>query len=292
MRLRLNSVGCGVLTFCLLALATSGTNRPAMGGDEQETAAAGVLKKAIQQNRGESPAEIEALKQAAKRASEKLPDDHYARKMIETALTEAQDCDDPAECHRTMLSRVHESLTFEPTMEAKLPRGYPQPTPVHKIEIKQLPAYRMAVAKMQGKNRQNSAFFELFNHIKRNDIAMTAPVEMEYSSEGVDQGEASMAFLYREPELGQAGVDPVDDDVTVVDVPAMTVVSIGVRGRCDDAAVKRAEMQLRSWLADNQEYEACGELRRLGYNSPMIPSFMKYSEVQLPVCKTETASKR
>lgn len=292
MRWRLNWVRGGLLMFCLLAVAASGLMKPAMAGDKQEIAAAGLLKKAIQQNRGESSEDVEALQQAASRASELLPNDHYAREMLERTLAEAPLCEDSARCHRTMLSRVHESLTFEPTMEAKLPRGYPQPTPVHKIEIKQLPAYRMAVAKMQGKRGENSAFFELFNHIKRNDIAMTAPVELEYSSEGVEQGEASMAFLYREPELGQTGVDPVDDDVTVVDVPAMTVVSIGVRGRCDDAAVKRAETELRGWLAENQDYKVCGELRRLGYNSPMIPSFMKYSEVQLPVCKSEGTSNR
>jgi len=286
MRFHQGMLRYGLLLVCTLGVSFGSSLRSAMSEDDSTTAA-GLLKRAIQQNRGTQPAELDELRQAAERASELLGESHYAQSLFDEAFaqTEAAPETEKATVLRSELRRIHESLTFKPTMEAKLPKGYPQPTPVHKIEIKQLPAYRMAVAKMQGKRGENGAFFELFNHIKRNDIAMTAPVELEYGPNGAEQGEQSMAFLYREPELGETGVDPVDDDVTVVDVPAMTVVSLGVRGSMNNEKVKQAEARLRDWLNNNDDYEACGELRRLGYNSPMIPSFMKYSEIQLPVCK-------
>ena len=64
-----------------------------------------------------------------------------------------------------------------------LPEGYPAPTPPGAIELKTYPSLRRAEFKAETNNSDigmNVAFFPLFNHIKRRDIAMTSPVEMDY----------------------------------------------------------------------------------------------------------------
>ena len=66
---------------------------------------------------------------------------------------------------------------FKPIVEAEMPSGFPQVTPVREIQIKRYPAYRKAVADA----RADRAFWTLFSHIKQNDVAMTAPVEMAWS---------------------------------------------------------------------------------------------------------------
>ena len=137
-------------------------------------------------------------------------------------------------------------------------------------------------------------FMPLFKHIKRNDIAMTAPVEIEYaaSSEPTDTGATrpgqqratAMAFMYAVPSLGTAGPDPADARIVVEDVPAMTVVSIGVRGGYTEKNFASALAKLDDWLAQNLErFRVVGPPRYLAYNSPFVPWFLKFGEVQLPV---------
>jgi len=134
-------------------------------------------------------------------------------------------------------------------------------------------------------------FWPLFNHIKRNDIAMTAPVEIVYPAAVATQPEAvasmgplSMAFLYRQPTQGTTGIDQADPDVSVIDVPAMTVLSVGMRGDYTKSRLAKGLGYLDKWMADNPgRVEVVGEPRYLGYNSPMVPSFIRYGEVQLPI---------
>lgn len=163
--------------------------------------------------------------------------------------------------------------------EAKLPRGFPGPGPVDQVMVKTYPAHRLARA-TAGAGSDNAMFMKLFNHIKRNDIAMTSPVQMDGRRE-------SMAFLYATPDLGTAGPDPRDPEVVVVDVPETTVVSIGLRGSYSNETAERGIRQLRQWLAAHPEWQATGDPRTLGYNSPFVPSFLKYSEVQIPVAQPQ-----
>ena len=169
--------------------------------------------------------------------------------------------------------------------EAPVPEGWPALTPVDEIRIKTYPAYRAAkiVAKADNEQSSSGMFRPLFNHIKREDIAMTAPVEMTYSDEGE---ESSMAFLYRTPDMGQPGSDSKDPRVQISDFPAQTVVSIGVKGGYTNDRFEEAMEQLSAWLTENTQYRAAGEPRYLGYNSPFVPRFMRYGEVQVPVEKS------
>ena len=172
--------------------------------------------------------------------------------------------------------------------EAKLPAGFPPPGPVGEIIVKEYPAYRMArVHRGEGgvTGGPNVMFRPLFNHIKRNDIHMTAPVEMGYPEHGgPGEGASSMAFLYGEPSWGTSGEDAADQRVVVEDVPAMTVVSIGIRGGYNDTNFKKALSKLTEWLQQHeQQIRVNGPPRYLGYNSPFVLGFLKYGEVQLPV---------
>lgn len=110
---------------------------------------------------------------------------------------------------------------------------------------------------------------------------MTAPVEMTYNEDGKQR---TMAFLYRTPDMGTAGSDAKDQRVEVRDVPAMTVLSIGVKGDYNHERFEAHVAKLRAWLKDNSEYQPAGDPRYLGYNSPFVfPSTRKYGEVQIPI---------
>ncbi len=194
----------------------------------------------------------------------------------------------------------------EPFMfrEASLPKGFPGPGPVGKIVIKEYPAYRHArIGTDRGgpTGGANSMFRPLFNHIQRNDIPMTAPVEIGYpddASPASEQAAAekprarSMAFLYAEPTVGTVGPDGSDPRVAVEDVPAMTVLSIAVRGNYTDENFAAALAKLRAWIDANPgRVRVVGPPRFLGYNSPFVPGFLKLGEAQIPVERLAAATR-
>jgi|694.fasta_scaffold16648_9 hypothetical protein len=167
--------------------------------------------------------------------------------------------------------------------EAKLPAGFPAPGPVGEVIVKTYPAHRLArtAAAAGGDDRM---FMRLFGHIKRNEIAMTAPVTMDWAGDPAEQGgPESMAFLYAEPDMGKAGPDPADAGVVVEDIPEATVASIGLRGGYGEKTFRKGAEQLAAWLAAHPEWEPAGPPRMLAYNSPFVPGLLKYSEIQRPI---------
>jgi hypothetical protein len=146
------------------------------------------------------------------------------------------------------------------------------------VEVKNYLAYRKARAETS----PNLAFWTLFSHIKRNDIAMTAPVEMVYTFGPLSQQkEQNMSFLYGEPCLGKPGKA---DSVDVLDVPPMTVVSTGVRGAQTEPSVLGARRRLETWLDSNRAtWTAEGPMRTMAFNSPFVPRDQNYFEVQIPI---------
>ena len=171
--------------------------------------------------------------------------------------------------------------------EAKLPKGFPPPGPVGQVIVKDYPEARAAVVHSAalGKGADEGRMFRpLFNHIKSNEIAMSAPVEITWSpspEKGADAEPVSMAFFYGEPSIGQPGSD---GSVEVLDMHPLKVVSVGVRGSYSSKHLEGALDQLRAWLAENPgKYTVSGPPRYLGYNSPFVPWFLRYGEVQLPV---------
>lgn len=167
---------------------------------------------------------------------------------------------------------LHESGYLE---ESPLPKGYPMPGPFDEISKKSYPEYRAAVTSTNGTNR---GFWTLFGHIKRQDIEMTAPVEMKMGEK--ENGElemVEMAFLYRHTQQGKTGKD--GDRVEVLDLPKMQVLNYAWQGSRSSEFVKQAKAKLVA-EAEKQKLAYKG-LRLLGYNSPMIPDAKKTHELQL-----------
>lgn len=176
--------------------------------------------------------------------------------------------------------------------EAALPRGFPPPGPVDQVIVKQYPAYREAVVKSAalGNAGPNGMFSPLFKHIKKNDIAMTSPVEIQYPDPSSTDAArpVAMAFLYREMSWGRTGSDGA---VEVVDALPVTVISVGIRGSYSDTHFKEALAKLNAFLAVNPgRYTVAGPPRLLGYNSPFVPWFLRFSELQIPVNPAEPST--
>ena len=177
---------------------------------------------------------------------------------------------------RTATSHRVSAEEFQPIKEAEMPKGFPAYTPVGHIEIKHYPAYRKASASGPAE------FWILFQHIKQNNVTMTAPVEMDYGDpRDARNKERSMSFLYERPDQGSRGKQ---GSVEVSDVPAITVVSIGCRGSRTTSAIAEARDKLMTWLDQKKaDYISAGPMRIMGYNSPFVPRDKNFFEVQIPV---------
>lgn len=172
-------------------------------------------------------------------------------------------------------------------IESPLPEGYPEPTPPGSIDIKSYPSVRRAelVSKDDSGEGMVTGFFPLFNHIKKRNIAMTAPVEMDYQGlysdfmkdEPAKEGSTTMSFLYRSSQLGPVGND---GKIVVRDTAPVTVLSIGAKGAFD--AAKEFDT-LREWLKSQNEWEVAGDPRMFVYNGPFIDPEWRWSEVQVPI---------
>ena len=159
--------------------------------------------------------------------------------------------------------------------EAELPEGFPDPGPYGKVVKKQYPAYRAARTSTSG---PNTGFWTLFRHIKKNEIAMTTPVEMTMAESEKGSLEMSqMAFLYEEPDMGSAGAD--GKSVQVVDTPPMSVLSMAWRGPRSNSLIAEYKELL---LAEAAKRGLKGStFRVLGYNSPSVPRKDRTHELQL-----------
>jgi hypothetical protein len=259
-----------------LAAALSSAGSPA-GEDRTATA---VIESAIEKgvpifNSGDH-AGCARVYEAAARDLLALDDEHLGlldRHAVESAVAlEAPDPEARAWNLRHAFDRVLDNARFEPYLEAPLPEGFPGPGPLGRVVVKSYPRYRAARAEGRG------SFWTLFQHIQKNDVQMTAPVEMTMSDE---LNEMDMAFLYEGPEQGEAGLD---GRVRVLDLDPVTVLSVGMRGNQSRAATARA----RSWIEailEEEGWEKAGAWRVLGYNSPMVPAERRFWELQLPVTR-------
>lgn len=158
--------------------------------------------------------------------------------------------------------------------ESALPKGWPAPGPYNQVTRKSYPAYRAAFT--PGKS-PNFGFWTLFKHIKRNNIPMTAPVEMKMTEKPKSGMEMEqMGFLYQSPEVGKTGAD--GESVSVRDVPAMKVLSYTWQGPRGDAEVAKAKSAIEAALAE-KKLKSTG-YRLFGYNSPSVPRAKQTYELQ------------
>ncbi len=173
-------------------------------------------------------------------------------------------------------------------LDAPLPDGWPKPTQPGVIEIKEVPAYRSAMAKTDGNANQadNKMFWQLFTHIKLKQIAMTAPVISTYPTDEESERPATMEFLYRRLSQGETGAGV--GAVNVEDHAAATVVALGIQGGAEKTIYDDGIAKLQTWLDDHPEWKATGTPRRLGYHGPMTPKARRLWEVQIPVEKADS----
>jgi hypothetical protein len=180
---------------------------------------------------------------------------------------------------RRALVELSESLTFAPVAEAPVPVGYPSFTPIGEVLLLQYPVVRLARVPMSRSG--NGAFWSLFLHIQGAGIAMTAPVQTNYSGDAGEPRPATMGFLYDLPDRGPAGSFGT---VEVFDQPEVTVLSLGQRGWAEAEAVEAMDRLLRDRVtADYPGWEAVGAVRVQEYNSPSVRGGRRFFEVQLPV---------
>ena len=275
----------GFLYLCIFMLIHMFISQPTYAFENQaQSLEAEKLRIAIDEaNKIKDPKQrLDSLKVASEKVIVSCKDNLMARDILVKAtkdISKIEDIAKQADILRTGLLEVLVILTFKPRVEAPVPAGFPAPTPVGVVEIKKLPVYRMAKVANSGMGGNN--FFTLFNHIKKNNIEMTAPVEMTMTEKNGKYTESSMAFLYQETTLGKVGPQ---GNVAVLDTTECTVVSVGMRGSPSSENIESA----RRWLLEKiknapEAYEIAGELKVMGYNSPFMPEKLRYYEVQLPL---------
>ena len=252
--------------------------------NQTQTLEAANLRNAIDEaNKIKDPKQrLDLLKAASEKVIASCKDNLMARDILVKAtkdISKIEDIAKQADILRTGLLEVLVILTFKPRVEAPVPTGFPAPTPVGVVEIKKLPVYRMAKVANSGMGGNN--FFTLFNHIKKNNIEMTAPVEMTMTEKNGKYTESSMAFLYQETTLGKVGPQ---GNIAVLDTKECMVASIGMRGSPSSENIESAKRWLIEKIKNAPEaYEIAGELKVMGYNSPFMPEKLRYYEVQLPL---------
>jgi len=275
----------GFLYLCIFMLIHMFISYPTYAFENQAQALeAANLRIAIDEaNKIKDPKQrLDSLKVASEKVIASCKDNLMTRDILIKAtkdISKIEDIAKQADILRTGLLEVLVILTFKPKVEAPVPAGFPAPSPVGVVEIKKLPVYRMAKVANSGLGGNN--FFTLFNHIKKNNIEMTAPVEMTMTEKNGKYTESSMAFLYQETSLGKVGPQ---GNVAVLDTTECTVVSVGMRGSPSSENIESA----RRWLLEKikttpQAFEIAGELKVMGYNSPFMPEKLRYYEVQLPL---------
>lgn len=215
--------------------------------------------------------------------------DSDAAVILSQALAQAafEDSDQQNAVLRKALQDAQTARTFNISEEAPLPDGWPKPSLPGLIRIKTYPPARSAW--VRSSEKENRQFMTLFRHIESRKISMTAPVIMEYEPEALrDSGRMdnvkAMSFLYRHPKQDQTGTFGL---VQVQNEEPLTVVSVGIRGAGTMKSYRKALHQLQQWLNAHPEWQALGPPRVLGYNSPFMWFWKKYSEVQIPVKPAE-----
>jgi len=155
---------------------------------------------------------------------------------------------------------------------------YPR-TPVGTCEFKTLPARSTLVASAPGDafEDRGAAFRKLFAYINDNHISMSVPVAASASTNEM------IFFVGRgKPDRTLASAN----GVTVRTLPEVTVASLGLRGGYSRKNYEDGLKRLTAWLAAQKAWRACGEPYAVYWNSPFVPSFLRKSEIHIPVQST------
>jgi len=190
-------------------------------------------------------------------------------------LTEALSASFPSASERAWalrhaFDRALGDADFVCRLEAPLPAGFPSPGPLGALLEKTYPPCRAARASGSG------AFGSLFRHISSSGISMTSPVLSTLGEGG--EGRLDMHFFHEVPSQSPPP-GPRGGGVEVLDLPALRVLSLCVRGEAEGPLLRLAQRCLEAGLQERGLRRA-GGLRLLGYSSPMVPVGMRLFELQ------------
>jgi hypothetical protein len=232
---------------------------------------------------------IDEFRKTVKEVADQLAIESHLRKQLEKIATtvgeessstnEKEDSQDgdviSLDEAKSQIAKIAAMFAFKPTFETDLPANFAIPTPVGEIEIKRYMAYRLA----RTPSKDGSGFFRLFNHIKKENIEMTSPVQMTYENSDGKYAESDMAFLYPDQQTGEL---KQSNQVNVVDAKPTSVISMGMRGRPTTEEVAKAAKKLRqASLHYLTKFRLSDEVRLLGYNGPSVPAADQFYEVQI-----------
>ncbi|HNX35303.1 MAG TPA: heme-binding protein [Kiritimatiellia bacterium] len=158
---------------------------------------------------------------------------------------------------------------------------YPR-TPVGTIEIKTLPARTCLVATAPGEafEDRGTAFMKLFGYIKEQEVSMSVPVSASVSTN-------DMVFYVGSNSTKRALLSTAD--VSVQTLPALTVVSIGLRGSYTRKNYEEGLLKLNRWCARQKEWQTNAVPYVVYWNSPFMPWFLRKSEIHIPVTRVANA---
>jgi len=251
-----------------------------------ETETVALINSALADSKSQSIDDrLLTLQTAAQAVLRDRPNNLLISSKLQKALDRSEtDVKKQVKSLQAVLSDSAEILSFRMKKEAELPKGFPEPVGLGEIQLKNYPEYRLARAA----SKKDGAFFTLFNHIKANNIEMTAPVEMRFDEADRKYQQVDMAFLYGAPDWGQAG--EAGKGVVVEDIPAITTVAIGLAGDFDSNVTPYVD-ELEAWLMQHaSDYERDGQVRVMGYNSPFVWKSQRFFEIEIPVKKRAKAA--
>ena len=143
----------------------------------------------------------------------------------------------------------------------------------------------------------SKAFRPLFDYISganraRSRIAMTAPVSQEPQGERLAmtapvgqqrvQGAWAVSFMMPAAYTLETLPTPVDQRITLRQVPARRVAAVRYSGFWSEENYRRHKEQLEAWIAANG-LAVSGEPVWARYNAPFTPWFLRRNEVLIPV---------
>lgn len=180
---------------------------------------------------------------------------------------------------RKLISRVVASaIGILASADASALEAMYERTEVGRVEVKDIPALCAITAEGSGTTFDNigEPFKVLYRYLRKNKYAMTTPIEADT---------AQNRMRYFKPTSVPREKLATGIDVTIADMPARTVVSVGLKGSYSLALYTRGVQQLEAWLASSDAWEAAGPPYNVFWDPIWVPGFLKRSEVHIPVRK-------
>ncbi len=167
------------------------------------------------------------------------------------------------------------------------------------IEIRRYASYIMAKTVISGdlERAGRIGFNRLFNYISGNNrskskIAMTAPVIQEPAGEKIamtspviqeaDSSGWLMAFVLPSKYTMETAPEPLDSEVTLVEIPVRLVATIRYSGLTNADKMKDMETRLREWLAE-KDYDSVSSAQSARYDPPWTLPPLRRNEILIEV---------